>query len=258
MIAPPDLGARQLGSLMGRANPLTKIAVDLAWVAALVVTLDPRPTLVILVSAVLAAIVLGRIPLRRFLRAWLPFALAALAVVIVNAVFGAANGSPGAAVVLSLGPLHVTAPALATAVVLGLRILAIAAVGVAFAQTTEATTLADALVQQARLPDRFAYGALAAYQAVPRLSMDLTTLREARRTRGLAMSWSPGLLFALLVLAMRHAERMAVAMDARGFDAPGTRSRFRVVRMSRADAVVSVLGVAVVLAALLAGSASGA
>ena len=155
--------------------------------------------------------------------------------------------------VLTLGPLNVTAPALATAVVLGLRILAIAAVGVAFAQTTEATTLADALVQQARLPDRFAYGALAAYQAVPRLAADLATLREARRTRGLAMSWNPGLLFALLVLALRHAERMAVAMDARGFDAPGPRGRFRVVRMSGADAIVASLGAAVLVVAVLAG-----
>jgi energy-coupling factor transporter transmembrane protein EcfT len=139
--------------------------------------------------------------------------------------------------------------------VLGLRILAIAAVGVAFAQTTEATTLADALVQQTRLPDRFAYGALAAYQAVPRLAVDLATLREARRTRGLAMSWSPGLLLALLVLALRHAEAMAVAMDARGFDAPGPRSRFRVVRLSGTDAAVVVLGVAVIVVAAIAAGA---
>ncbi len=253
MIVPSDLGTRQLASVMGRASPLTKIVVDLAWIAALVVTLDPRPTAVILGAAILGAVALGRIPPRRFLRAWLPFVAAALAVVVVNALFGAANGDPTAAPILSPGPFRVTGQAVATGLVLGLRILAIAAVGVAFAQTTEATTLADALVQQARLPDRFAYGALAAYQAVPRLSVDLSTLREARRTRGLAMSWSPGLLFALLVLALRHAERMALAMDARGFDAPVPRGRYRVIHRSGADAIVVCLGAAVLVAAALAG-----
>ncbi len=251
MIVIPELDARQLTSPMGRASPLTKLAVGFAWLAALVATTDPRPTLVILAAGIAGAIGLGRVPVRRFLRAWLPFVVAAAAVVLLNTLLGAANRDPAAIELLRLGPLRVTEPALATGIVLGLRILAIAGVGVAFAQTTEATALADALVQQARLPDRFAYGALAAYQAVPRLSLDLVTLRQARRTRGLRRSWSPGLLLALLVLALRHADRMALAMDARGFDAGTPRSRYRVVRAGRGDLLVAVLGAAALSVAIL-------
>ena len=55
-----------------------------------------------------------------------------------------------------------------------------------FALTTDSTKLVDSLVQQARVPERFAYGTLAAYQAIPRFAEDLTTLRQARRIRGLA------------------------------------------------------------------------
>lgn len=251
MILLPELEARQLASPLGRASPLTKLAVALAWLAALVVTTDPRPTALLLAAGICGAVGLGRVAPVRFARAWLPFTLAAAGVVVVNAVFGAANGDPTTRTVLQLGPLRVAEPALATAGALGLRILAIAGVGVAFAQTTEATTLADALVQQARLPDRFAYGALAAYQAVPRLSLDLVTLRQARRTRGLGGGLRPGLLLALLVLALRHAERLAIAMDARGFDAGTPRSRYREVRPGPADALVGLLGSAALAAAIL-------
>jgi energy-coupling factor transport system permease protein len=251
MIVLPELDARQLASPMGRAGPLTKLAVGFAWLAGLVATTDLRPTLVILAAGIAAAVGLGRVPLRRFLRAWLPFVVAAAGVVVVNTLFGAANRDPAARELLQFGPLRITDAALATGLVLGLRILAIAGVGVAFAQTTEATALADSLVQQARLPDRFAYGALAAYQAVPRLSLDLVTLRQARRTRGLGRGWSPGLLLALLVLALRHAGRMALAMDARGFDAGIPRSRYRVVRAGRADVLVGGLGTAALIAAIL-------
>ncbi len=251
MIVLPELDARQLTSPMGRASPLTKLAVGFAWLAALVATTDARPTLVILVAGIAGAIGLGRVPIRRFLRAWLPFVVAAAGVVVLNTVFGAANRDVAAGELLQVGPLRITGPALATGIVLGLRILAIAGVGVAFAQTTEATTLADSLVQQARLPDRFAYGALAAYQAVPRLSLDLVTLRQARRTRGLGRSWSPGLLLALLVLALRHADRMALGMDARGFDAGTPRSRYRIVRAGIADVIVAILGTTALVVAIL-------
>jgi energy-coupling factor transport system permease protein len=240
----PELERRQLTSPLGRASPLTKLAVGFAWLAALVATTDPRPTLVILAAGIVAAIGLGRVPAGRFLRAWLPFVVAAAGVVVLNTLLGAANRDPAARELFGLGPLRITEPALATGIALGLRILAIAGIGVAFAQTTEATTLADALVQQARLPDRFAYGALAAYQAVPRLSLDLATLLQARRVRGLGRGWSPRLLLALLVLALRHADRMALAMDARGFGAAG-RTRYRIIRWQLIDAAVLAGGLAV-------------
>ncbi|MFH0751866.1 MAG: energy-coupling factor transporter transmembrane component T [Chloroflexota bacterium] len=244
MILLPELGVRQLASPLGRASPLTKLAVGFAWLAALVATTDSRQTLVILGAAIAGAIGLGRVPVRRFLRAWLPFAAAAAGIVVLNTLLGAANRDPAARELLQLGPLRITEPALVIGAVLGLRILAIAGIGIAFAQTTDATTLADALVQQARLPDRFAYGALAAYQAVPRLSLDLATLVQARRVRGLGRGWSPRLLLALLVLALRHADRMALAMDARGF-AAGGRTRYRIVRWLPLDGAVLAGGLAV-------------
>lgn len=251
MIVAPEIGDRQLGSVLGRASPLVKLAIGLGWLGFLLVVVDPRPAIVFIVASGAGCLGLGRVPFRRVLRAWLPFFLAALGVLAVNAVFGAANLDPANPVLLRVGPLRLTGAALGLGVALGLRVLAIAAVGVAFALTTEATRLADALVQQAHVPERFAAGALAAHQAVPRLALDLATLREARRIRGLRGDWQPRLLLALLVLAVRRAGRVALAMDARGFALGTPPSRFRTVAWSSADLAVAAAGLgAMILAAL--------
>ncbi len=145
-----------------------------------------------------------------------------------------------------------TQEAIQAGVGLGLRVVAIGAVGVLFALTTDSTRLVDALVQQARVSERFAYGALAAYGAIPRFGSNLADLRAARRIRGLRGSWHPRILVGLLVLAIRHGDRMALAMDARAFGS-GPRSRYRDVPWRWLDLVIGVGAAIVLIVALLTG-----
>jgi energy-coupling factor transport system permease protein len=154
-----------------------------------------------------------------------------------------------AATAVAIGPVRITVEAASNGVALALRVIAIASVGAVFTLTTDPTRLADALVRQAHLSPRFAYGALAAYQAIPRFSEDLATLRQARRIRGLRGSWHPRLLVTLLVLAIRHGDRMALSMDARAFGF-GPRTWYRDVRWHSLDLYVAV-GSAFVLAGAL-------
>ena len=135
---------------------------------------------------------------------------------------------------------------------LALRVLAIATVGAVFALTTDSTKLVDSLVQQARVPERFAYGTLAAYQAIPRFAEDLATLRQARRIRGLSGGWHPRLLVSLLVLAIRHGDRKALAMDARAFGSV-PRSAYRVVVWGPYDVWIALAGLFVAWAVLVIG-----
>jgi energy-coupling factor transport system permease protein len=237
-------------SVLGRANPLTKLAIALLWLIGLAFTTRHVPPVAITAVALGSGLVLGRIRVGDLARALAPLWVVAGIVVLSNTVFGAANTNPVATEVARIGPLRVTAEALSTATALGLRVLAIASVGAVFALTTEPTRLVDALVQQGRVPERFAYGALAAYQAIPRFAEDLTTLRQARRIRGLRAGWHPRLLVGLLVLAIRHGDRVALSMDARAFGS-GPRTRFRVVRWSGIDAVLG-LGALVVLVGAIA------
>lgn len=250
MISLASLPDRQLTSVLGRTSPLLKLAVAIAWLVAMAVSLDPRPPLIAFAAAALSAIVLGAIPVRRFVLAVAPLWLAALGMAVFNALFSASNADPAATEVLRLGPVRLTEPALRGGVAIGLRVMAIAAVGVTFAQTTDSTRLVDSLVQQGRVPERFAYGALAAYQAIPRFAEDLASLRQARRIRGLRTAFHPAMLVGLLVLAIRHGDRLALAMDARAFGT-GPRSRYRVVVWSGTDGAVAAAS-SLILVAIVA------
>jgi energy-coupling factor transport system permease protein len=245
-----ELEERALQGPLGRTSPVLKLAISLGWLMALAFTYDVRPAAVVAVAALVAGAVLGRVPVRRLAAGLAPLWLMALGIGLFNALFSASNTAPDAVFVLALGPLHLSAAGVATGIGLAARVVAIAAVGVVFGQTTDATALADSLVQQARAPERFAYGALAAYQAIPRLAAQLTTLRQARRIRGLRSTWHPRMLVGLLVLAIRHGDRLALAMDARGFGS-GPRSRFREVRWSTLDACVLAGAVGVLAVAAL-------
>ena len=245
----PEVGVEQRQSLLGRTNPLVKLGIALAWLVGLGLTLDIRPPLILTVVALVAGLELGAVQPGMLARRLAPLVLAALAIALTNLLFSTHNPDPAAREVLRIGPLRITEEALAAAAGLGARVASIVSVGAVFVLTTDATRLMDALVQQAHVSPRFAYGLLAAYQAVPRLADDLATLRGARRLRGLR-ELDPRLLVGLLVRAIRHADQLSIAMDARGFG-PGPRSIYRPIAWTRLDLVVGASALATLLAALL-------
>jgi energy-coupling factor transport system permease protein len=245
----PDVGPAQRDSLLGRTNPLVKLGIALVWLLGLGLTLDVRPPLILTVVALVAGLQLGALTPAVLGRRLLPLALAALGIALTNLLFSTHNPDPLATELFRVGPLRVTAEAVAAAGGLGARIVSIVSVGAVFALTTDATRLVDSLVQLAGVSPRFAYGLLAAYQAVPRLAEDLWTLRSARRLRGLR-EWDPRLLVGLLVRAIRHADQLSIAMDARGF-ASGPRSTYRPIAWTALDVSVGAAAFLILVVALL-------
>jgi energy-coupling factor transport system permease protein len=247
-ILAPEVGRAQRESLLGRTNPLVKLGIALAWLIGLGLTMDVRPPLILTLVALVAGLQLGGISMGALARRIAPLWLAVAGIALANLLFSASNPDPLATELARIGPLRITQEAVDAAAGLGARVLSIISVGAVFALTTDATYLIDSLVQLARVSPRFAYGTLAAYQAVPRLAEDLTTLRSARRLRGLR-EWHPRLIVGLLVRAIRHADQLAIAMDARGF-ATGRRTTYRPVRWQPLDAIVGIAGLAILLAVL--------
>jgi energy-coupling factor transport system permease protein len=245
----PNVGPEQRESVLGRASPLVKLGIALAWLVGLGLTLDVRPPLILAFVSLVAGLQLGALEPAVLARRLAPLALAAFGIALTNLLFSTHNPDPLATELFRIGPLRITGEAVAAAGGLGARVAAIISVGAVFALTTDATRLTDALVQQGRVSPRFAYGALAAYQAVPRLADDLGTIRAARRLRGLR-EWHPHIVFGLLVRAIRHADQLAVAMDARGFG-PGPRSTYRPISWTLLDVIVGAFGLAILVAALL-------
>ncbi len=245
-----ELADSQLDSPLGRTSPIIKLGVGIGWLAGLALTLAWTPPLLLAAVALAAGILLGSVRVGTLARSIAPLWIAALGIGLFNALYSTSNGDPAAATLVALGPTRITVEAATNGFALALRVIAIASVGAVFTLTTDPTRLADALVRQARVSPRFAYGALAAYQAIPRFGEDLATLRQARRIRGLRGSWHPRLLVTLLVLAIRHGDRLALAMDARAFDS-GSMTFYRDLRWSWLDAGVAI-GASIVLIGALA------
>ncbi|MFI6329105.1 energy-coupling factor transporter transmembrane component T family protein [Micromonospora chersina] len=242
------------GAPLARRNPVAKLAAALVFTLILVATLDPvAPAIAIAVElAVLPLFGVRYGVLAR--RAW-PL-LAGAGGILVTLVLFAADRS--GRVLVEAGPVLVTEGVLVTALGLVLRMLAVALPGILVFATTDPTDLADALIQNAKAPARFAIGALAAFRLVPLLEEEWRMISMARRARGVDAGRNPiarlrlfgSTAFALLVGAIRRGTRLAVAMDARGFDAGTPRTVARPQRFTRADTLLVVAAAALAAAAL--------
>ncbi|MEV4493551.1 energy-coupling factor transporter transmembrane component T [Micromonospora coxensis] len=240
---------------LARRNPVAKLAAALVFSVVMVATLDPvAPAIAIAVE--LALLPLFGIRYRVLARRALPLLVGGVGIVVTLVLFAADRSGR---VLLDAGPLLVTSGVLITALGLALRMFAVALPGIIVFATTDPTDLADALVQNAKAPARFAIGALAAFRLVPLLGQEWQMIEMARRARGVDAGRNPvarlrlfaSTAFALLVGAIRRGTRLAVAMDARGFDAGTPRTVARRQHFGGADALL-VAGAAVLAGAALA------
>ncbi|MCW2723119.1 MAG: cobalt transporter [Frankiales bacterium] len=233
---------------LARRNPVAKLLAALIPAVALIATLDPVTPAVILALLLLAVPFTG-VDGRSLLRRSRPLLLAALMVGLVNAVFGRTDTG---LLLLELGPLSVTSGGAMTGLGIALRVLGVALPGVLVLAATDPVDLADSLVQQLRVPPKFAYGTLAALRLLPLLGEEWQTIAMARRARGFDAGRSPvaavrlfaSQVLALLVVAIRRGTRLATAMDARGFDSGVPRTYARTQVLTAADLGLVAMAVA--------------
>ncbi|WP_309148138.1 ATP-binding cassette domain-containing protein [Curtobacterium sp. MCLR17_039] len=228
-------------------QPVASLVGVLALGVCLVLSLDVVSAAVAL-ALELALLPLLRLPVRTLLLRLAPVLVA----VPLTAVSIALYGRPSGREWFDPGFAHVTDGSLTLALATALRVLAVGVPAIALFVRVDPTDLADGLAQVLRLPARFVLGALAAVRMMTLLVDDWRQLAMARRARGLADSGrlrrGATMAFALLVLALRRATTLAVAMESRGFGAPGRRTWARVARFAGPEwAMVAVLvGIGVV------------
>ncbi len=109
--------------------------------------------------------------------------------------------------------------------VLAFRMLASVAFGVLYVSTTDVTQLVVSLTQNFRVPPRFSYGTLAGIRVFPLFEEEWRKIRQARALRGKDIRRSRVTRIAtyalpLMTQAIRIGERVAVAMESRGFKGP--------------------------------------
>ncbi len=106
--------------------------------------------------------------------------------------------------------------------VLAFRMLASVAFGVLYVSTTDVTQLVVSLTRNFRVPPRFSYGTLAGIRVFPLFEEEWRKIRQARSLRG-KDSRRPRITrivtyaLPLMTQAIRIGERVAIAMESRGF-----------------------------------------
>jgi energy-coupling factor transport system permease protein len=243
-------------SFLHRVNPLTKMVFTVLVMVILTLIVDPVTPIAVAVLGVAAIWLFGGVPLRQILRTLRPFVFVSFGLFWTTALFYATPSPP----IAQWGPLTLTEDGLAYGAAIMFRILAIFVVSLLFTLTTDPTRFLQALVQQARLSPRFGYGIIAAYRFVPLFDGELASIQAAHRIRGVASRGGVmaqyrrlvGHMVPLLAGGIRHAERVALAMDARGFGAVETRTYYRRSVFGWRDVAFAV-GAGLILALLLAG-----
>lgn len=243
--------------MLSRINPTARLAANLLALLVCVLVSDAMTPLLLLAAALMTAWWGGALR-RHHLAAAVPFIIFAAGMLWMNAAWARV---PGAVPVARLGPLIFTDGGLALGVALALRVLAVGALSILFTATLDPTDLMLSLVQQCRLSPRIAYSLMAALRFLPILETELRLIRSAHRIRG---TGTEGPLagprrwyrYAMPLLAggIRRAERVALAMEARGFSGNGPRTYYRTIRWQPRDTGF-LLATFAVLAAILGISA---
>jgi energy-coupling factor transport system permease protein len=251
------LGTRARDGAFARINPVAKLGASALIAVPLVLTLDivSAATALLLELALFPFVGLGW---REFwTRTW-PVWIAAPLTALTIALYGQAAGD----VLFEWFVVRVSEGSLTLAAATFFRVLAIALPSVVMFVTVDPTDLADGLGQVLRLPARFVMGSLAGLRMVGLFLDDWRALELARRARGVAdrgrIRRFLGMAFALLVLSIRRGSKLATAMEARGFGAPGRRTWARESRFGAREwalmCVGGVIAVTAVCAAVLAGT----
>ncbi len=233
-------------------NPLAKV-VGVAPAMVLLIFVRDLATPAVFLVLSLALIVAGsRVTWRTAALLFVALPVGMLAIGVGFSLWVDASLVDDTRVALQIGSWTLYQGALEIGFATALRLGSIVALALIGGLTTTGPDLVRASVQQLRVPYRIGYTALAAFRFVPRFGHELSVIRAAHRVRGhhggsgpfarIARGW--GYIVPLLAGAIRHAERVALAMDSRAFGAHTTRTERHLVPFRTRDTVFIVASIA--------------
>ncbi len=229
-------------------NPLAKLFAPVPAMLLLVFVRDAAtPAAFLLLSY--AVLLIGVSFTRRLVFALVALPIAAAAIGLGFSLWTDPSKVDQSVVIWQIGAWTLYGGALEVGLATGLRIAAIVALALIAGLSTTGPDAVRASVQQLRVPYRIGYTALAAFRFVPRFGYELEVIRQAHRVRGThggrgpfsALARWSGYVIPLMAGGIRHAERVALAMDARAFGAHADRTERHLVPFRRRDGVFVAL-----------------
>jgi len=233
-------------TVVHRLNPIVKVSGMLCLFVAAFVTEQPL-LLAPLAAAVIGLIVLaGGLPNVHRLR--FLFVLVFVMTFVIWSIF-LRGGTP----LIHWGWLSISAAGLRFALGMAIKLATFLGVGVAFLSTTKIEEFAYALTRIG-LPYKLGFAMTLAFRLVPVFLDAALTVIQAQRCRG--FNFDEGnllqrvrryvpVIVPVFMGALRRADGMAMALEARGFQADRRRSTFEHYAFRRRDAVALVLALTI-------------
>lgn len=230
-----------------RLNPAYKLIIHLLFMVLMTIISDPVTSFLLMLIPLLVILTMVRLPIRRLFTYTMPFLL-----LFFFSAWGLAAFGKGETVWFKWAWFHFTEEGFFKGLTIGFRTLGFAFYGMLFILTIDVTAFILSLMQQLRLPPKWAYSLLAGVRFIPLFKDEFDQIRAAHRVRG--MGRARGLrarieavfrfTIPLLAQGIRKAERVATALEARGFDGSWNRTFYQQVTSSRLDLYYFLLLVA--------------
>jgi energy-coupling factor transport system permease protein len=242
-------------TFLHRMDPRVKI-VAVLLLSLLAFILSSLTSLVLLLSFVFLLLFLARASLSKTMFA-LKFVLRLMVLIVILWPFFDPHGTP---VLLSIGPLKITQPAILKGLTSAVRVGCLACVWYILMFTTSQRNLVLALV---KLGLRFDFGLTVAVSLrfFPTFVSTIDSVMDAQKARG--MDFSKGgllrrskkyvaVLVPAVVSALRMADSLSLALQSRAYGARHDRTYLRDLRMRGSDYVALAITLSVLLASMVA------
>ncbi|MEN2767421.1 energy-coupling factor transporter transmembrane component T family protein [Ornithinibacillus xuwenensis] len=228
--------------MIASINPSMKAFSVLIPGILLALTYDFFTPLFYLVFILIITFTLSKVSFYRWIKIFTPFLLIAIGFSWMTMLYTSEEFS-GGHVLFEVWRFEVTSGSFETGVSLGLRSLCFVSLSLLFVLTTDSTKFMLSLMQQCKLPPKITYGILAGYRFLPTFQQELQLIRQAHRIRGVARS--KGLrdriglfrryVIPLLANGIRKAERVALAMESKGFSGESKRTYYHEMKINPRD-----------------------
>lgn len=248
-------------------DPRVKIAITLLYMVSCLIARG-APALALAALLALATCTLARIPLGRFVRQLSPLAAVLVVTSLVNLLFADVGD-----VVAAWGPFAIRTAGIEAAVLYTVHFLLMFAMGSLLMLTTTPTAIADGLRGLLAPLERFgvpvgeaAMVVSIALRFVPTLTRDARAITTAQTARGADLAGRGPIAYVraciplatpLFTGAMRHAENLGRAMDARGYTGSAERTCWHELRLDSRRDGAAIAVAAICLMAILALSVIG-
>jgi energy-coupling factor transporter transmembrane protein EcfT len=242
---------------MKHFNPTAKLIANFIIVLASLMVFDPY-TMVMLFGISFFFALITKSFNRKNLKMIIPLVCFAFGMLWMNASLARVENPE---IIATLGPLTFTDKGLIVGVVLFFRILTIGVTSILFTFNTEPDALILSLIKQCKLNPGIAYGMLTALRFLPSMESDLSVINAAHRIRSSKQKkWykkkNPWYRNAIPLLAtnIRKAERVAIAMESRGFQTDMKRTYYRTINWYKKDTFF-ILGTGIIVISIILFSA---